>query len=142
MNKEDILRRFLKAYFNKYTIYHSSIKSKGDNYFFLVKDDQAKYLTVIGKPEVVKKFEGLVSEEKKIEEDGLFAKVCYLNHHNLSLLRETFPYLNPSFCGLRASFGTGDRLGIATPAHLQAFQGKDVFPILAQQSVREMARTE
>ncbi|MCG2762028.1 MAG: tagaturonate epimerase family protein [Candidatus Atribacteria bacterium] len=142
MNKEDILRRFFKAYFNKYTIYHSSIKSKEDNYFFLVKDDQAKHLTVIGKPEVVKKFEGLVSEEKKIEEDGLFAKVCYLNHHNLFLLRETFTYLNPSFCGLRASFGTGDRLGIATPAHLQAFQGKDVFPILAQQSVREMARTE
>ncbi|MBA3062438.1 MAG: hypothetical protein FP833_05730 [Atribacteria sp.] len=137
-----MLRRFLKAYFNKYTIYHSSIKSKEDNYFFLVKDDQAKYLTVIGKPEVVKKFEGLVSEEKKIEEDGLFAKVCYLNHHNLSLLREIFPWLNPSFCGLRTSFGTGDRLGIATPAHIQAFKDKDVFPVLAQQSVREMARTE
>ncbi|MBA3062706.1 MAG: hypothetical protein FP833_07135, partial [Atribacteria sp.] len=72
----------------------------------------------------------------------MFLKVCYLNHHNLNLLREIFPHLNPSFCGLRASFGTGDRLGIATPAHLQAFQGKDVFPILAQQSVREMARTE
>ncbi len=142
MNKEDILRRFLKAYFNKYTIYHSSIKSKEDNYFFLVKDDQAKYLTVIGKPEVVKKFEGPVSEEKKIEEDGLFAKVCYLNHHNLSLLREIFPWLNPSFCGLRASFGTGDRLGIATPAHIQAFKDKNIFPVLAQQSVREMARTE
>ncbi|MBU4047812.1 tagaturonate epimerase family protein [bacterium] len=137
-----MLRRFLKAYFNKYTIYHSSIKSKEDNHFFLVKDDQAKYLTVIGKPEVVKKFEGLVSEEKKIEEDGLFAKVCYLNHHNLSLLREIFPWLNPSFCGLRTSFGTGDRLGIATPAHIQAFKDKDVFPVLAQQSVREMARTE
>jgi len=142
MNKEDISRRFLKAYFNKYTIYHSSIKSKENNYFFLVKDDQTKYLTVIDKSEVVKKFEGPVSEEKKIEEDGLFAKVCYLNHHNLSLLREIFPWLNPYFCGLRTSFGTGDRLGIATPAHLQAFKGKDIFPVLAQQSVREMDRTE
>ena len=75
MNKEDILQRFLKVYFNKYIIYHSSIKSKEDNYFFIVKDDQAKYLTVIGKPEVVKKFEEPVSEDKKIEEDGLFAKV-------------------------------------------------------------------
>ncbi len=142
MNKEDILQRFLKVYFNKYIIYHSSIKSKEDNYFFIVKDDQAKYLTVIGKPEVVKKFEEPVSEEKKIEEDGLFAKVCYLNHHNLSLLREIFSWLNPSFCGLQPSFGTGDRLGIATPAHIQAFKDKDLFPILAQQSVREMARTE
>jgi len=33
-------------------------------------------------------------------------------------------------------------LGIATPAHIQAFKDKDVFPVLAQQSVREMARTE
>ena len=33
-------------------------------------------------------------------------------------------------------------MGIATPAHIQAFKDKDVFPVLAQQSVREMARTE
>ena len=72
----------------------------------------------------------------------LITKICYLNHRNLNLLREIFPWLNPSFCGLRTSFGTGDRLGIATPAHLQAFKSKDIFPVLAQQSVREMSRTE
>ena len=111
--------------------------------YFLIKDNQVKYLVVIGQSETIKKFEGPILEEKKIKEgNGLLIKICYLNHHNLSLLREIFPCLNPSFCGLRDSFGTGDRLGIATPAHLQAFQGKDIFPILAQQSVREMARTE
>jgi len=142
MNKQDVLQLFDKHYSDRYKVYPSSIKSKEDNYFFLVKDDQAKYLTLIGKSKAAQKFEGPVSEEKKIEEDGLFAKVCYLNHHNLNLLREIFLWLNPSFCGLRASFGTGDRLGIATPAHLQAFKDKDIFPVLAQQSVREMARTE
>jgi hypothetical protein len=142
MNKQSILQLFDKHYSNRYENYTSSIKSEKDNYFFLVKDNQEKYLAVVGKPEEVKKFECNALEEKKIDENKLIIKICYLNHHNLKLLRGIFPHLNPSFCGLRASFGTGDRLGIATPAHLQAFQGKDIFPILAQQSVREMARTK
>ena len=142
MNKKDILQFFLDIYSYKYKVYYNSVKSEKNNYFFLVKDDQKKYLAIVGKPEEVKKFESNASEEKKIEKEELFLKTYYLNHHNLSLLKEIFPWLNPSFCGLRTSFGTGDRLGIATPAHLQAFKGKDIFPILAQQSVREMSRTE
>jgi len=142
MDKEGIMQSFLKVYFNKYEINYDSVKSKDSNYFFLVKGKQAKYLAVIAEPEMMEKFEGPASEEKKIGKEELLAKICYQNHHNLFILREIFPWLNPSFCGLKPSFGTGDRLGIATPAHLQAFKGKDIFPILAQQSVREMSRTE
>ncbi len=142
MNKKDILQLFIDIYSNKYKVYYNSVKSEKDNYFFLVKDNQKKYLAVVGKPEEAKKFENNAPKDKKIDEDELITKICYLNHHNLKLLREIFPHLNPSFCGLRASFGTGDRLGIATPAHIQSFAGKDIFPILAQQSVREMSRTE
>jgi hypothetical protein len=142
MNKENVLQLFDKHYGDRYKAYPSSIKSEDNNYFFLVKNNQKKYLAVVGKPEEVKKFESNAPEEKKEDENELIIKICYLNHHNLNLLREIFPWLKPSFCGLRPSFGTGDRLGIATPAHLQAFKGKDIFPILAQQSVREMARTE
>jgi len=142
MNKKNILQLFIDVYSNKYKVYYNSVKSEEDNYFFLVKDNQKKYLAVVGKPEEVKKFKSNALEEKKEDENELIIKLCYLNHHNLKLLREIFPHLNPSFCGLRASFGTGDRLGIATPAHLQAFKGKHIFPILAQQSVREMSRTE
>lgn len=142
MNEKDILQLFIDVYSNKYKVYYNSVKSEKDNYFFLAKDNQKKYLAVVGKPGELKKFESNAPEEKKIDGDELIIKICYLNHHNLNLLREIFPHLNPSFCGLRASFGTGDRLGIATPAHLQAFKGKDIFPILAQQSVREMTRTE
>ena len=142
MSKKDILHLFNKYYGDRYEAYISSIKSEKKNYFFLVKDDHSKYLIVIGTHGICKDFEGGNLEEIKIDKDELFLKVCYLNHRNLNLLRGIFPHLNPSFCGLKPSFGTGDRLGIATPAHLQAFQGKDIFPILAQQSVREMARTE
>lgn len=140
MNKQDVLQLFDKHYGDRYKIYMPSIKSEKNNYFFMAKDNKEKYLIVVAGSDLVRKFEGNILEEKK--ENELIIKICYLNHHNLNLLREIFPCLNPSFCGLKPSFGTGDRLGIATPAHLQAFQGKDIFPILAQQSVREMSRTE
>jgi hypothetical protein len=142
MNKKDILQLFLDIYSNKYEVYYNSAKSEKDNYFFMARDKHNKYLVVAGIHEICKDFEGDNLKEIEIDKNEFFLKVCYINHHNLSLLREIFPHLNPSFCGLKPSFGTGDRLGIATPAHLQAFQDKDIFPILAQQSVREMARTE
>lgn len=140
MNKQDVLQLFDKHYGDRYKVYMPSIKSEKNNYFFMAKDNKEKYLIVVAGSDLVRKFEGNILEEKK--ENELIIKICYLNHHNLNLLREIFPCLNPSFCGLQPSFGTGDRLGIATPAHIQAFKGKDIFPILAQQSVREMARTE
>ncbi|GAG98101.1 unnamed protein product [marine sediment metagenome] len=142
MSKKDILHLFNKYYGDRYEAYISSIKSEKKNHFFLVKDDHSKYLIVIGTHGICKDFEGDNLEEIKIDKYELVAKRCYLDHRNLNLLRGIFSCLNPSFCGQRPSFGTGDRLGIATPAHLQAFKNKDFFPILAQQSVREMARTE
>lgn len=46
--------------------------------------------------------------------------------------------------GLTPSFGFGDRLGLATPGHLAALQqaGGGIAGIFAQQSIREMARTQ
>jgi len=43
--------------------------------------------------------------------------------------------------GLKKSFGFGDRLGLAGPGHLAAVQKSGFAPILAQQSIREMTRT-
>ena len=50
--------------------------------------------------------------------------------------------LRPVPLGLIKSFGFGDRLGLATPGHLAALKGSGFAPIFAQQSIREMARTE
>ena len=44
--------------------------------------------------------------------------------------------------GLKKSFGFGDRLGLATPGHFAAFQKFNFAPIFAQQSIREMERTQ
>ena len=49
---------------------------------------------------------------------------------------------SPSTLGLVKSFGFGDRLGLATPGHLAAASKFDFAPIFAQQSIRELERTE
>ncbi|TWU30456.1 tagaturonate epimerase family protein [Bythopirellula polymerisocia] len=45
--------------------------------------------------------------------------------------------------GTAASFGFGDRIGLATPGHVEAMNraGSGILPIFPQQSIREMART-
>jgi len=50
----------------------------------------------------------------------------------------------PTTLGLQASFGFGDRTGLATPGHIAALRlaGKAIKPIFAQQSIREMTRTQ
>jgi hypothetical protein len=66
---------------------------------------------------------------------------CPLTPPNAAALRERLPWLKPSALGLRTSAGFGDRLGQATPGHVQAVRGTRIAPIFAQQSVRENART-
>ena len=67
--------------------------------------------------------------------------VCPLSHTNALLVREMFPFTKPVTLGIATSFGAGDRLGIATPGHIIALKKTGVRPILAQQSIREMERT-
>jgi hypothetical protein len=59
----------------------------------------------------------------------------------LQTLQAMLPYLKPDVLGLAPSAGCGDRLGLATPGHLQAVARSRMAPILAQQSVRENERT-
>ena len=56
-------------------------------------------------------------------------------------LREHFDWARPQPLGLSATFGAGDRLGLATPGHVRALRQFLIAPIFAQQSVREMTRT-
>lgn len=51
--------------------------------------------------------------------------------------------LKPVALGLEPSFGFGDRMGVATPGHIEALKrsGGPIKGIFAQQSIREMTRT-
>ena len=50
----------------------------------------------------------------------------------------------PQPLGLKASFGFGDRSGLATAGHVASMReaGDGIAPIFAQQSIREMTRTQ
>ena len=54
-----------------------------------------------------------------------------------------FPFTAPaSHSGTRPfTLGLGDRLGLASPGHIRAVRGRNVFPVLAQQSIRELKLT-
>ncbi len=77
------------------------------------------------------------------EKDGATVLVAAPGADAMALVRRIFPNLTPRPLGLDASFGFGDRLGLATPGHVAALrrEGADVAPIFAQQSIREMERT-
>jgi hypothetical protein len=69
--------------------------------------------------------------------------ICPLSAGNATALRFHLDWLRPHPLGQRTSAGFGDRLGLATPGHIRALRaaGGAVAPVLAQQSVRENART-
>ncbi len=60
---------------------------------------------------------------------------------NAASARDVLPFVRARTIGLRKSAGCGDRLGLATPGHIRALRGLQIEPVLAQQSVRENART-
>lgn len=69
-------------------------------------------------------------------------RLCPLNEATRSAINRHFPFTIPAPAGrLRAGIGLGDRLGRASSGHIRALEGKGVFPILAQQSMRELSLT-
>ena len=65
-----------------------------------------------------------------------------LSAANAAAVRIHVPSLRPQPIGLHTSAGVGDRLGLAGPGQVRAFQrfGAGIVPIFAQQSAREMDR--
>ncbi|MCK4402058.1 tagaturonate epimerase family protein [bacterium] len=112
-----------------YKIYTESILEKDGKIYFLVKKDIKKYLVSDDT-----EFERSV---KKVSTYNVYDKT----HLNALRLRNLFKHLNPAACGIKRSFGFGDRLGLATSGHIKAIEGRDIFPIFPQQSIREMERT-
>ncbi|MBN2047917.1 MAG: hypothetical protein JW750_08755 [Anaerolineaceae bacterium] len=109
----------------------SVIEYESTTYFLARNEKHEKILCVEGK---LKGLEG--------EHDGDML-CCPLNAKNAEEMRRRLPWLVPGTLGLRTSAGCGDRLGLATPGHLRALEsvGGEIAPILAQQSMRENART-
>jgi tagaturonate epimerase len=118
------------------TIYPRSIVEQDGVTYFLwkLKDGGACRLGIIGDAA------GFVGAEPS----GA-AQLYLCSAENAAALRERLAWLRPVALGVQTSFGFGDRMGSATPGHIQAMRttGADatIAPIYAQQSVRENTRT-
>ena len=120
----------------KYGIYPNSINSTNEASCFLTIDTVEKLLIVTGGSKFTE-FEG---KEETI--DGLKVKVCPLSVKNSKVIQSIFSFTNPSSAkNHNISIGLGDRLGLASPGHIKLIRDKDIFPILAQQSIRELNLT-
>lgn len=113
-------------------IYPRSVAHHGETTYFLARTEGGKKLGIRGDAS------GFVGQQPSHSHPLL----CPLTGANAAQLRGKLPWLKPTPLGSRASFGFGDRLGLATPGHLRALRKNPCMqPILAQQSMRENART-
>lgn len=127
------------------SVYAPSLLVVSGTAVFLAKGEQGKRLCAVSpSASPGKLYETLEGAESRAMADEalLRLKVCPLVHANAAVLRRFLPFTAPKPVGLATSVGLGDRLGLATPGHLRAVEGTGVVPFLAQQSIREMTRTE
>ena len=114
-------------------VYPKSLDEAKNTACAMVKSpDNVKYLAVYGEKADI--FDGAVMS-------GI--RLCPLTAMNADKLMELFPYTKPvSHRGHDFTFGLGDRLGLATPGHIRAISDYHVFPVFAQQSIRELRLTD
>jgi hypothetical protein len=133
----DLLKRIARGNFTQYGVYPDSIQKKGDSVFFIARNNGQKVLIVISKKEDEFAFYG-----DKEEIEGKAVSVCPLSYENSLIIRQLFVFTNPvPNTRMDISVGFGDRLGIASPGHIRLIEDLPVFPVLAQQSIRELHLT-
>jgi tagaturonate epimerase len=126
---------------NSLHVYPRSLTAAQNTLFFLGRKEARKYLGVVSaKTEILNKFHGTAAPFT-LAGQTLTQKICEATAENAAALRAILPFLTPHPLGLKKSAGCGDRLGLATPGHIRAIRHSTMAPILAQQSIRENART-
>ena len=131
----EILKEKAQKGFGEYGVYPDSIHILSGSAFFLARGQAEKHLIVCG--DAGARFEG-----EDAAAGNLAIRICPMNIRNCTALRGLFPFLTPSpGSGRDISVGFGDRLGAASPAHIRLVRTLPVYPVLAQQSVRELTLT-
>lgn len=121
-------------------IYPKSVYELDEAVFFIGKIKTEKHLFILTKnikSNIFQEFEG---EIIAVSED-VSLKKCELIHTNVLKVQRHFQFTKPILLGLSNSFGFGDRIGLANHAHLRSIKNSQFKPILAQQSIRELTRT-
>lgn len=126
-------------------VYSRSITAAHNAVFFLAREGGQKFLGVLSANlDLHRKFSGEITEVH-FGRQPLMLTLAETSSANAAALRGLLSFLSPITLGLKKSAGCGDRLGLATPGHIHAIRhsaaGATMAPILAQQSIRENART-
>ncbi len=129
----DMKENTVRGQYGDTRAYPESLLDAGGTRLLIICRKDARELLAAGKGKIYSGLNGA-------EQEG--CKVCPLNHENREAINHHLPETMPAAAGKnRASIGLGDRLGIATPGHVQAVSGREVFPVFAQQSIRELNLT-
>jgi len=122
--------------YSGFDIYEKSINKINSAEIFAAKENGKTFIVIAGKDSL-----GFTAEEIGANDSNKIFS-AQMTHENACVLRKLFPWTAP-VRGLRkpVSFGLGDRLGIATPGHIDLFEKNSVFPVFAQQSIRELNLT-
>lgn len=128
---------------NELNIYPRSIQSYEGMLFFIAGEKSEKYLFILCENinhKIVSEFEGTMMVPESTS--GVLLKKCMMNNNNRKLIQKYFTFTKPVVIGLSNSFGFGDRLGLANAGHIRSLNGSNFKPVLAQQSIRELTRTQ
>lgn len=114
-------------------VYEASRSEYEGTHLVMIREGIVKKLVAVGSGELFDALQGEV-------QDGV--KIAPLSHDNRLVLNRYFEYTVPRAFGKGvATVGLGDRLGLASPGHIQTIRGRNAKPILAQQSIRELNLT-
>ncbi|HYW82731.1 MAG TPA: tagaturonate epimerase family protein [Spirochaetia bacterium] len=118
-------------------IYRSSLHLRDSVLYFVASEGTEKHLYLASERPLPRMFQG-----PTVKLEGLHLLEADLSPENAKHLHEMFPFTAPvSLRDKKTTIGCGDRLGLATPGHVRAAAKYDVSPVLAQQSIRELALT-
>lgn len=115
-------------------VYKKSLFKEKNTSIIMIKAENEKYLLAVGNDHLFQDLNG--------EEYGNDAKLCPLTHENRLVLNQYFEFTKPRAFGRNeTTIGLGDRLGLATPGHVEAVRTSKMRPVFAQQSIRELDLT-
>ena len=118
-------------------IYRRSLYIRDGILYFIASTGAGKHLYLSCARSFTPPFHGVQGKA-----GGLHLLKADLSADNARRLHEIFPFTAPvSLRTRKTTIGCGDRLGCATPGHIRAIAGYDAYPVLAQQSMRELTLT-
>jgi hypothetical protein len=122
----------------RYALLERSVAQAEGISFAFVEVEGAARLAIAGPSGSAAGFEA----ERMVRAAGGALALCPLTHANAVSLRHALPFTAPRPLGGKdLTIGLGDRLGLAGPGHIAAVRGYRAWPVLSQQSVRELTLT-